>query len=177
MLSAYDKAIKVAKKYVENPKNKDMNGNFKRLNKDKINTIVNSINDTLEDNDLQTYDHEKLVENLENVFNEYGLYGKNEIYQSPSLTKIRSELERSCMKVIGAKDVIFKNGFLFFNCRNNKVGSIAKTKLNVKKATAGMFFDKSEDANRALTWEDIKEAKEIANPVESLKPVQATTKK
>ena len=177
MLSAYDKAVKTAKRYIENPKNKDMNGNVKRLNKDKINTIVNSINDTLEDNDLETYDHNKLVENLETVFNEYGLYGKNEIYQSASLTKIRSELDRSCMKVIGSKDVIFKNGFLFFNCNNNKVGSIAKTKLNVKKATAGMFFDKSEDPNRALTWEDIKEAKEIANPVESLKPLQATAKK
>lgn len=177
MLSAYDKAVKTAKRYIENSKNIDMNGNVKRLNKDKINTIVSSINDTLEDNDLQTYDHKKLVENLENVFNEYGLYGKNEIYQSASLTKIRSELDRSCMKVIGAKDVIFKNGFLFFNCRNNKVGSIAKTKLNVKKATAGMFFDKSEDPNRALTWDDILEAVEIAQSKESLKPVQATKKK
>lgn len=177
MLSTYDKAVKVVKKYVENPKNKDINGDLRRLNKDKINTIVNSINDTLEENYLETYDHKKLFENLEDIFNEFGLYGKNEIYQSPSLTIIRNDIDNSCTKVMENVDVIVKNGFLFFNCRNNKVGSIAKTKLNVKKATAGMFFDKSEDPNRALIWDEIKEGKEIANPKESLKPVQATTKK
>jgi hypothetical protein len=175
-MEAYDKAKLMSTSYLKNPKNLDKNKKIKKLTEEKIDIMITSTNETLEENNLPTFNSEDLKKYLCNEFNELGLFGKNEIYQSPSLTIIRNDINTSCKKVEQNKDVIFKNGFYFFECLNNKVGSIPKTKLNVKKATAGMFFTNSGQPNRELNWNEIKEGKEIANPEKSLKPVQATKK-
>ena len=171
------KAVKMAVGYVKNPKNKDIHDKLRKVTLSYIEQMVTSTNEVLTENDLPVYDFDKLSNALQDEFNDIGLHGKNEIYQSTSLNKIRKATDKACEGVNNAPDVIEHNGNYFFQCLNNKVGCVAKTKLIVKGATAGDFFQDSEKPSRKLTWDEISTADFIASPEENLKPKQATTKK
>tara|TARA_Y100001938_G_scaffold150834_1_gene243711 strand:- start:2618 stop:3190 length:573 start_codon:yes stop_codon:yes gene_type:complete len=104
------------------------------------------------------------------------LYGKGDKYQSDELTDIREKIETifSAYKE-GAKNVIFKDNKFYFKCNGKKVGVVNTTKLVINGAKCGDLFAGSTDRpNDLLTWEEVKEVKEISQPVKSLKPEQAT---
>ena len=163
------------KEYQENDINLDSKGNVIKPTQKGVKQMVITICKYNPDIDNTDENKSKLVIQLINEFTEVGLYGRGEIYVSPSLTKVRSNTDTSCESVKDSKDVVLIDNKYYFNCFNDKVGVVAKTKLIVKGATAGDLYPDSEQPNSKLTWNDIKEHFKIIEPV--AKPTQATTKK